>query len=239
MLPNDVPDLNLTEEGKCTKYKYIWLNSVILIRSQTIFIYMKIFLYASLAAVAALATASPTATIKNGTYVGSHIPSFNQDIFIGIPYAQVPTGPLRFRPPKALDEHWNGQKSAQEYGNSCYAFGPYTDNDHLTQSEDCLTLNIVRPTGYEGKKLPVGVWIRKHFESFGMFFTHVNILTFVFDLQMVEALYKVSLFGIYTIYRIPFSNLLKVVRRSLQFQSTIDWDHLDFLLRKKFKRMAA
>lgn len=26
-------------------------------------------------------------------------------------------------------------------------------------SEDCLALNIVRPAGYEGEWLPVGVWI--------------------------------------------------------------------------------
>ena len=123
---------------------------------------MKLKFYTVLAVAVGLANASsPTATTKNGIYAGEHLPTFNQDMFIGIRYAQVPTGSLRFRPPKALNESWSGQKTAVDYGNSCYAFGVYTDNDHLTQSEDCLTLNIVRPSGYEGKKLPVGVWIRK------------------------------------------------------------------------------
>lgn len=108
------------------------------------------------------AAASPTAKVKNGTYVGAHLPTFNQDMFIGIPYAQVPTGDLRFKPPASLNTSWSDQKSAQDYHNSCYAFGPYTDNDGTTQSEDCLTLNIVRPAGNSGSKLPVGVWIREY-----------------------------------------------------------------------------
>ncbi|KAJ2964213.1 hypothetical protein NQZ79_g849 [Umbelopsis isabellina] len=126
---------------------------------------MKAFFYTSLVALTGLATAaSPTAKIKNGTYVGTHLPTFNQDMFIGIPYAQVPTGKLRFRPPVSLNTSWSDQKSAQEYHNSCYAFGEFTDNDGITQSEDCLTLNIVRPAGNSGGKLPVGVWIREHTE---------------------------------------------------------------------------
>ncbi|OZJ04896.1 hypothetical protein BZG36_02513 [Bifiguratus adelaidae] len=96
--------------------------------------------------------------IANGTLVGKHLDGFNQDIFIGIPYAQPPTGELRFAPPQPLNSAW-GSRKAVKYGNSCYAFGPYTDNDGFVQSEDCLTLNIVRPSGYENQALPVGVWI--------------------------------------------------------------------------------
>lgn len=42
----------------------------------------------------------------------------------------------------------------------------YLANEHVQGdeigydiSEDCLALNIVRPSGYEGQWLPVGVWI--------------------------------------------------------------------------------
>jgi len=31
----------------------------------------------------------PVVTVKNGSYYGIHIPTYNQDAFLGIPYAQV------------------------------------------------------------------------------------------------------------------------------------------------------
>jgi carboxylesterase type B len=37
-------------------------------------------------------TAAPTAKTKNGTYEGFHVASYNQDLFLGIPYAQRPVG---------------------------------------------------------------------------------------------------------------------------------------------------
>ncbi|KAI9286940.1 cholinesterase [Umbelopsis sp. AD052] len=126
-----------------------------------------------------LANASPpTAATEKGIYAGEHLPTFNQDMFIGIRYAQVPTGSLRFRPPRPLTKSWSGQKTAVNYGNSCYSSEPNTDNAFLTQSEDCLTLNIVRPSGYEGKKLPVGVWIHGGGFTSGVSFRDVYNLSY-------------------------------------------------------------
>lgn len=45
-----------------------------------------------------------------------------------------------------------------EYGPTCYGFGSNTLLN-LTQSEDCLSLNVVRPSGYAGDPLPVLLWI--------------------------------------------------------------------------------
>lgn len=80
---------------------------------------------------------SPSATVKNGTYVGKHVLEWQQDQFLGIPYAIPPVGPLRFARPKSLDTAFTGIRNATEYGFSCYQYS----NPNFTLSEDCLTLN--------------------------------------------------------------------------------------------------
>ncbi|KAK4234233.1 Alpha/Beta hydrolase protein [Achaetomium macrosporum] len=103
-------------------------------------------------------TSPPTATLKNGTYEGIHVASYNQDLFLGIPYAQPPVGDLRFRNPQSLNTTF-GLKNATEYAASCYGYGNAKAWPYFL-SEDCLTLNVVRPAGYTGdSKLPVAVWI--------------------------------------------------------------------------------
>ena len=104
-------------------------------------------------------TANATVTIQNGTLSGFHLDSFNQDVFLGIPFAQPPVGALRFEAPVALNSSWQGIKPALTYGNSCVWIGEDGDNRDLPTDEDCLTLNVVRPAGYEDQPLPVGIWI--------------------------------------------------------------------------------
>jgi carboxylesterase type B len=132
---------------------------------------MNLFLLAYLAAVAGITiaspvlprdvdstTSSPRVTIKQGTLVGTHLNSFDQDIFLDIPYAQPPTGQLRFRAPEPVNTSWIGDRPAVKYGNSCYHWSKAYQHG-LTYSEDCLNLNIVRPSGYAGEKLPVAFWV--------------------------------------------------------------------------------
>lgn len=78
----------------------------------------------------------PIGKSVNGTYSGKHVPAYNQDAFLGIPYAQPPLGDLRFRRPVSLNSSWDGTRDAKEFGYSCYQSGNRTD-----MSEDCLTLN--------------------------------------------------------------------------------------------------
>ena len=61
------------------------------------------------------AVADPVAVIKNGTYVGVHSATYDQDFFLGIPYAKPSTGDLRFRIPQSLNTTWTGVRSAKEY----------------------------------------------------------------------------------------------------------------------------
>ncbi|EMD65639.1 hypothetical protein COCSADRAFT_308058 [Bipolaris sorokiniana ND90Pr] len=100
----------------------------------------------------------PTVTVLNGTYEGLHLPSFNQDVFLGIPYAQDTGGQNRFRVPQSLNATWNGTHPATAYGDTC----PDSMNSSLIMSENCLSINIVRPAGLftqEQSKLPIAVWI--------------------------------------------------------------------------------
>jgi carboxylesterase type B len=82
------------------------------------------------------AAAAPTVRVLNGTYAGKYLPSYHQDAFLGIPFAQPPLGDLRFRWPRELNLSWNAVRTATEYGFSCYQYNSRTD-----LNEDCLTLN--------------------------------------------------------------------------------------------------
>ncbi|KAI4929265.1 uncharacterized protein J4E92_004929 [Alternaria infectoria] len=96
--------------------------------------------------------------VLNGTYEGVHLPSFTQDIFLGIPYAQDTGGQNRFRIPQSLNTTWNGTRPAKSYGDSC----PDPSAANFSMSEDCLSINIVRPAGLSHNdyaKLPVALWI--------------------------------------------------------------------------------
>ncbi|KAF3912461.1 Acetylcholinesterase [Dactylellina cionopaga] len=99
---------------------------------------------------------APTVKIANGTVNGVHSPSYGQDFFLGIPYAQPPVGNLRFRPPQYINTTRKNIE-ATSYGSYCYGFG---DDSLGNLSEDCLTLNIVRPAGIkDSSNLPVATWI--------------------------------------------------------------------------------
>ena len=71
-------------------------------------------------------------------------------IFRGIPFAQPPTGPLRFRPPVA-PKPWTITRDALTFA------APAIQPSHLDASEDCLYLNLWAPES-KGPH-PVFVWI--------------------------------------------------------------------------------
>src|SRR5262245_39479180 len=96
----------------------------------------------------------PTAKTMNGTVIGRYLPSFEQDLFLGVPFAKAP----RLSNPLPVDTSFD-EFDASEYGYTCYGFGSNPILT-LTQSEDCLNLNIIRPAGVSSKtKLPVLLWI--------------------------------------------------------------------------------
>ncbi|KAF2015214.1 alpha/beta-hydrolase [Aaosphaeria arxii CBS 175.79] len=101
---------------------------------------------------------APTVRIRNGTVEGVHSAQYAQDFFLGIPFAQPPVGELRFRPAQPIASAWTSPLNARQYSSACIGYGsdqwPYP-----SISEDCLYLNVVRPSGYENSTLPVAFWI--------------------------------------------------------------------------------
>ncbi|KAI1076742.1 alpha/beta-hydrolase [Whalleya microplaca] len=112
-----------------------------------------------LASSVALANPNPVVSVKNGSYEGLHLPGFNQDLFLGIPYAQDTGGANRFRVPQALNETWNGTREAKAYGHACPSY-ELPDDALYGMSENCLSINIVRPAGLDSSaRVPVMLWI--------------------------------------------------------------------------------
>lgn len=70
---------------------------------------------------------TPSAVVKNGTISGSHSDTYNQDMFLGIPYAQPPVNELRFRNPQSLNTTFNSTFDATSYAPSCVGYGVWSN----------------------------------------------------------------------------------------------------------------
>ncbi len=78
--------------------------------------------------------------------------------FLGLRYAQSPTGERRFLPPVPADG-WDGVYDATQYRNRCVQPPqPYLGDLTGSLDEDCLFLNVVTPS-VEGTGRPVLFWI--------------------------------------------------------------------------------
>ncbi|KAL2675704.1 hypothetical protein Neosp_011894 [[Neocosmospora] mangrovei] len=109
---------------------------------------------------AALPSSAPTVRLPLGTYQGLRNEHYGQDEFLGIPYAQPPVGDLRFASPKPITKAFDKVQTATEYGLMCIGYGSDTQSLGNPVSEDCLSINVVRPAGVKpGDNLPVGVWV--------------------------------------------------------------------------------
>ena len=111
-----------------------------------------------LLSVAARPVETPEVTIAQGRLAGAL--ENGVTAFKGIPYAQPPVGPLRWRAPQSAPR-WNDVRDASAFGPICpqHATEGLAARAHLPQSEDCLTLNVWTPDLRPAAALPVMVWI--------------------------------------------------------------------------------
>ncbi|KAI0699618.1 carotenoid ester lipase precursor [Cerioporus squamosus] len=121
--------------------------------------------------------ASPTVQLDHATVVG--VRNGSLETFLGIPYAQPPVGDLRLSLPQGI-ESYKGTLNATTYRHQCLQqawnmvadippevleglqplFDAMSLSANVTESEDCLHLNIIRPANVSAEaRLPVVFWI--------------------------------------------------------------------------------
>ena len=119
------------------------------------------------AALGAAPAATPTIRIEQGVLQGA-VAADGAQVFKGIPYAQPPVGPNRWRPP-APASGWRGVRDATQFGPACMqpqlAAGSIYADPPPKMSEDCLSLNVWTPKA--ARKAPVMVWIHGGSPTFG------------------------------------------------------------------------
>ncbi|KAJ6015629.1 Triacylglycerol lipase (LipA) [Penicillium herquei] len=129
----------------------------------------------------------PTATLDSGKedkttiFVGRQLDEFDQDVFLGIKFADEPA---RFTPAKLKTSYASNDSdsggytlpaskvqtqsdvtyyNATEYGYDCPGYGSDTtelvDLGFVRLNENCLNLNVIRPQADTDELLPVLIWI--------------------------------------------------------------------------------
>ena len=111
--------------------------------------------------------------VNSGILVGAPMGE-NGGVFLGVPFAAPPVGDLRWSDPVSL-EPWAGERSATSFAPACMQ-GDYTTDWYavviedfgsdpslaarpVSESEDCLYLNVWTPELKADAGLPVMVWI--------------------------------------------------------------------------------
>lgn len=137
----------------------------------------------SLAATAA--ADQPLVSLPAGTIAGVALPAGGA-AFKGIPFAQPPVGPLRWRDPQPV-KPWGGVLQTVEYGKSCAVEG----------NEDCLYLNIWTPRWPAGVHLPVMLWFPSggNFTGASSDARYQSTSITQHGVILVSAQYRLSIFG--------------------------------------------
>ena len=118
--------------------------------------------------------------------------------FLGIPYAEPPTGNRRFRKP-VPKRRLVTPFDATHFGSPCYQFEGNSSVSNLSYSEDCLTLNIFAPEQSAGKYFPVLIAIHGggfvSGTSYGADLGYFSVNT---EMIIVAFNYRLNVFGFFS-----------------------------------------
>ncbi|CAG2117010.1 unnamed protein product, partial [Medioppia subpectinata] len=123
------------------------------------------------------------------------------DVYLGVPYAQPPVGPLRFKKPAPIVDRSTEPLNAQHWPPACYHMKLHNDYFNPNMSEDCLYLNIWLPTANPSAPdtlRPVMFWIHGGGLTFGSSvekFYSGHVLSALGDVVVVTINYRLNIFG--------------------------------------------
>ncbi|XP_062442099.1 fatty acyl-CoA hydrolase precursor, medium chain-like [Rhea pennata] len=163
---------------------------------------------------ALVAAEQPEVVTKYGRVRGNQIrvnaAERSVNVFLGLPFAKPPVGPLRFSEPKP-PEPWKGVRDATLYPPMCLqdkvqgqGFSDFITNRKekvpLQVSEDCLYLNVYTPSSAEQEeKLPVFVWIHGGAFVFGAASSYDGSVLAAFDNVVVVTIqYRLGILGYFS-----------------------------------------
>ncbi|KXN81465.1 Lipase 2 [Leucoagaricus sp. SymC.cos] len=108
----------------------------------------QLFHFIAIAASVVGSYCAPQVKIGQSMLAGRDVTGLKQDFFGGIPFAEPPLGNLRLKPPVLKTSPDSATFNASNFGPVCL--------QPVLASEDCLTINVFRPSNLEpGAKLPV------------------------------------------------------------------------------------
>ncbi|KAF9234218.1 Alpha/Beta hydrolase protein [Melanogaster broomeanus] len=146
-------------------------------------------------------------TLTSGTFRG--VANTNgTDSWSSIPFAQPSVGSLRFKAPLPITQPLQGIQDASQFGDACLQ--PLLFSLGANMSENCLVLNVWRPTGtVVDAQLPVMVWFYGGAFMIGFGFHRIVNLSVTMGkpIIFVSVNYRLNTFGFLASADVPPGDL--------------------------------